>query len=173
MTVQDPSIIEERLNGALERISQLQEAVSELTVNSKQQEELITELLNTWGGSPSSYYPSEAPKAREEGQASGLYAARTLEKERLNQELTELYKRFEKVQGFAIGEYLDETRVYVLLQMDLYDGMLIERLTTAEAVLEDNFPAFSLMIHHVPVGDIDLASYLGERGTLIWQRDSE
>ena len=167
MTIQNPATIEERLNRALDEISQLQEVVSELAANSKHQEELLAELSQAWADSTGNYYSDHTIQSKEEGQTGRRFSEHRAQKERINGELTELYKQFEQVQGFAVGEYLDEIRVYVLLQMDSYNGLLIERLTNAEAVLEDNFPAFSLMIRHIPVGDMDLTSYLSDRGGII------
>ncbi len=171
MTAQNPATIEERLNSALQELGQLQAVVAELATNSKQQEELLAELTRMWAGYAGDYFHSQMGKAREGGQTASEFSEEGAQKQQIYRELTELYKHIEEVQGFSVGEYLDEIRVCVLLQMDSYDGLLIERLTTAEAELEDNFPRFSLMIRHIPVGEIDLATYLGDRGSLVWQRD--
>ena len=174
MTIRNPYTTEERLNRALEELSQLRTVVSALTEKSNQQEEVLTELLETWRGFPGSYYLTQAfRETTEEGQTGGSNPGQIGQREQLEGELIELYKQFEQVQGFAVGDYLDETRVYVLLRMELYDDQLMEHLTHFEAALEDNFPTFCLMIRHIPVGDIDLAMHLGQLGTLVWQRDAE
>ena len=171
MTAQNPATIEERLNRALQELGQLQAVVSELATNSKQQEELLTELTRMWAGYAGDYFHSQMGKAKEGGQTTRQFSEEGEQKQQIYRELTEIYKHIEEVKGFSIGEYLEEIRVYALLQMDSYDGMLMERLTTAEAELEDNFPRLSLIIRHIPVGEIDLETYLSDKGSLVWQRD--
>ena len=89
----------------------------------------------------------------------------------LREDLIRTYGRFNKVRAIAMGKYLEEQRVVVVLSMDLYDGDLMGSLIDAEYDLHGRFPGLCIDVHYIPVGDAPLEKYMYYNGTLIWQRD--
>ena len=89
----------------------------------------------------------------------------------LREDLIRTYGKFDKLRASAVGEDLDEQRVFVVLSMDLYDGDLVGSLIDVEYDLHGRFPGLCIYVHYIPVGNAPLEKYMYYNGTLIWQRD--
>ena len=93
--------------------------------------------------------------------------------EKLLAELVRVYSAFPKVQAIAVGPYLDEIRVFVLVEMKQhYDGKLVGRLIDVEYDLHGKFKPLCLAMSYPPVGDLDLSQTKYDVGTIIWRRGS-
>ena len=90
----------------------------------------------------------------------------------LQKELVRTYEKFGPVQAIALGEYLDEVRVMILLSVKRHDESLISSLLDAEYVLRGEFPSVCMSIDYIPIGDsmVDQSMYCN--GTLVWKRES-
>ena len=89
----------------------------------------------------------------------------------LREDLIRTFGKFDKVRAIAVGKYLEEEKVFVVLSMDLYDGDLVGSLINAEYDLHGRFPSLCIDVHYIPAGDDPLEKYMYYNGILIWQRD--
>lgn len=93
--------------------------------------------------------------------------------ERLLAEIIRVYSAFPEVRGIAVGQYLDEIRVFVLVEMgDQYDSELIGRLIKKELGVGRQFKPLCLSPDYVAVVDEDLRQSRYNVGTIIWRRDT-
>ena len=90
----------------------------------------------------------------------------------LQKELVRTYEKFGPVQAIALGEYMEETRVLVLLSIKRHDESLIGSLLDAEYSLRNEFQSVCMSIDYIPIGDsmVDQSMYCN--GTLVWKRES-
>ena len=89
----------------------------------------------------------------------------------LHKELIRAYSPFAKVRAIAVGKYLEQEMVYVLISVTRHDEALMTRLFHAEDALQDKFLSLCLSVHYIPVGDTAIEGYMHYSGTLIWDRD--
>lgn len=93
--------------------------------------------------------------------------------ERLLAEIIRVYSAFPEVRAIAVGQYLDEIRVFVLIEMgDQYDSDLIGRLIKKELGLSRQFKPLCLSPDYAAVVDEDLRRSRYNVGTIIWRRDT-
>jgi hypothetical protein len=90
----------------------------------------------------------------------------------LQRKLVRTYEKFGPVQAIALGEYLEEVQVFVLLSVKHHDESLIIGLLDAEYILRDEFPAACMSVDYIPIGDagLDRTTYLNS--SLVWKRES-
>ncbi len=89
----------------------------------------------------------------------------------LREELIRTYSAFAKVRAIAMGKYLEEELVYVLISVTRHDEALIKSLLKVEYDLHESFPSLCLSVHYIPVGDAAIESWMHYNETLIWNRD--
>ena len=89
----------------------------------------------------------------------------------LQKELVRTYAKFGPVQAIALGEYLEEVQVFVLLSVKRHDESLISGLLDAEYVLRGEFPAACMSVDYIPIGDAGLDQTMYCNGALVWKRE--
>lgn len=126
----------------------------------------VTELREALADSVEDYLKFCA--ARGEGPGGHLQR----EEDRLREDLIRTFRKFDKVLAIAVGKYLYEEHVYLLVSMrQQYDDELVGRLLHAEDDLHQRFPHLCLVMHCIPAGDFAIEPYMYHNGTLIWERD--
>ena len=93
--------------------------------------------------------------------------------EKLLAELIRVYSDFPEVRAIAVGPYLEEIRVFVLLDCESHDHELLGRLIDADYGLCVRYQPLCLSMSYPEVGDarLDTDSYM--HGTIVWRRGSE
>ena len=93
--------------------------------------------------------------------------------EQLLAELIRVYSDFPEVRAIAVGAYLEEIRVFVLLDCESHDHELLGRLIDADYGLCVRYQPLCLSMSYPEVGDarLDTDSYM--HGTIVWRRGSE
>ena len=89
----------------------------------------------------------------------------------LREDLIRTYGKFDKVRAIAVGKYLEEERVFVVLAVHQHDEDLMGRLFDAEYDLHERYPQVCLYMQYIPIGEAVLEKYMYYNGTLIWERD--
>ena len=89
----------------------------------------------------------------------------------LREDLIRTFAKFDKVRAIAVGKYLEEERVFVLLAIQQHDEKLMSSLFAAEYDLHGRFPGTCLYMQYIPIGESALEKYMYYNGTLIWDRD--
>ena len=92
--------------------------------------------------------------------------------ERLLAEIIRVYSAFPEVRGIAVGQYLDEIRVFTPLGVEQYDLDLIGRLLKKERELRQQFKPLGLSWDYSFVGEDDLEPCLYQNQPVVWTRDS-
>ena len=88
----------------------------------------------------------------------------------MHEELIQAYSPFAKVRAIAVGKYLEQEMVYVLISVTRHDEALIQSLLEVEYDLHESFPSLCLSVHYIPIGDAAIEGYMHHNGTLIWGR---
>ena len=125
----------------------------------------VTELKEVLADSVEDYLEFCAAR----GEAPGYVRSREAE---LREDLIRTFGKFDRVRAIAVGKYLEEESVFVVLSMELYDGDLMGSLINAELDLHERFPGMCIDVHYIPTGGGPLEKYMYYNGILIWQRDS-
>ena len=99
--------------------------------------------------------------------------ARGRKVEKLLAELVRVYSAFPEVRAIAVGPYLDEIRVFVMLSMEGYDHLLIGALIEREHDLYQVFPSLCLSMSYADVRSVDTTQSTYDVGTIFWRRDTE
>ena len=89
----------------------------------------------------------------------------------LREDLIRTFGKFDKVRAIAVGKYLEEQWVFVVLAVQQHDEKLMNRLFDAEYDLHGRFPSLCIDVHYIPAGDAPLEKYMYYNRILIWQRD--
>lgn len=99
-------------------------------------------------------------------------AARGRKVEKLLAELVAVYSSFPEVEAIAVGPYLDEIRVFVMLRMEGYDHLLISALIQREHGLYQMFPSLCLSMSYADVRKTDITQSRYDVGTIFWRRNT-
>lgn len=87
-------------------------------------------------------------------------------------EIIRVYSAFPEVRAIAVGQYLDEIRVFTLLGVEQYDTELIGHLLKKERELRRQFKPLGLSMDYSFVGADDLEPCLYQNQPVVWTRDS-
>ena len=181
---------EAQRNAALQEVKALRKAAADLAGRAQSLERLLTASPETAAAAVPDYAIGQSPPPEslsawiQAGKDTADWSSLTgqdlpravmqgRQAERLLAKIIRVYSAFPEVRGIAVGQYLHEIRVFVLVEMgDQYDSELIGRLIKKELGVGRQFKPLCLSPDYVAVVDEDLRQSRYNVGTIIWRRDT-
>lgn len=179
---------EAQRNAALQEVKALRKAAADLAGRAQSLEQLLTAAPDA-AAAAADYAIGQAPPPESlsafiqagkdavdwsslTGQDLPMAVRQGRQAERLLAEIIRVYSAFPEVRGIAVGQYLDEIRVFTLLGVEQYDLDLIGRLLKKERELRRQFKPLGLSWDYSFAGADDLEPCLYQNQPVVWTRDS-